>query len=156
MFYIDISSFHINMHNISFPHWSHVRIDQARSTKLTLQPTRSSDGAQYFAPIAHASPRRPQWHLVNTLKAEQESMSPPDLYIALKCHITPSSTKCLKPSDHLMSDLKYFEPGCLHSWAPRPSRLATNRAPGPTYIKPKTIIGTYRYIYYTYKTYIAK
>ena len=47
MFYIDISSFHINMYNISFPRRSHVRIDQARSTKLTPQPTRSSEGSTH-------------------------------------------------------------------------------------------------------------
>ena len=88
VFYTDIAYFLINMNNISLVHWSHVCLHQARSTKLTLCPTRSSDGAQYFAPIVHVSLRQPEWHLVNTLKAEQESMSPPDLYIALKCHIS--------------------------------------------------------------------
>ena len=70
-----------------------------------------------------------------------------------KCHTTPSSTTCFKPSDHLMYNLNNLNRGASIA---EHSSSETNRQPGTRSHtrNPKNCMN--RYIYYIYKDTIMK
>ena len=64
----------------------------------------------------------PESHTDTTIRAGNR--------IFKKCHITPSSTTCFKPSDHLMYNLNNLNRGASTAEHPPPPPPETNRQPG--------------------------